>query len=167
MADIEKVIDAYVAIDTIPGEATSTGFEKQIQIYDFVHGIRQEPSSTRSSAGAQATGRVDTGRITFSKNVDAATPQLMMACAEGRHINKIKFSFTRAGTKQNTYYTVTLEDSLITSVRQQAGNTDIVHEEVELYFRKIEWEYFQTDQKGGGISGSQVTGWDSGKNTVV
>lgn len=167
MADIEKVIDAYVNIDTIPGEAMSKGFEKQIQIYDFSHGIRQEPSSTRSSAGAQATGRVDTGRITFSKNVDAATPQLMLACAEGRHINKIRFSFTRAGTVQNIYYTVTLEDSLITNVGQHAGDRDVVHEEVELYFRKIEWEYFQTDQKGGGVSGSQVTGWDSGKNASV
>ena len=167
MATREHVIDAYVKIDTIPGEATSKGFENQIEIHDFSHSISQEPSSSKSSTGAQASGRVETGRITFRKDVDFATPQLMQACAEGRHIANIKFSFTRAGTKQNTYYTVALTDCLITRVSQHASSQDIVNEEVELYFKKIQWEQFKTSQTGGGIQGSQLTGWDSSLNTIA
>lgn len=165
-----QMMDAYVEIDTIPGEALTAGFEGQIQILDYRHSINQTPGQTHSSAGAQATGRVDIGRITFDKIIDSSTPQLMQATCEGRHISRIKFSFNRAGTVQNTYYTVTLEDALITQVSHNAqgnGADEIVCETIELYFRRIQWEYYQTDQTGGGISGSEVTGWDASTNTII
>lgn len=167
----KTMMDAYVKIENIAGEAQADGFKQWIQITDYKHSVRQGVSSTRSSAGSQATGRVDVGQIRFEKLVDAATPQLMASCCDGQHIGDIEFVFTRAGgSQQNKYYSVKLKDSLISEVTQHArahGDDEVMTEEVVLYFRTIEWEYTQTSQTGGGISGAQAAGWDAASNTLL
>lgn len=162
--------DGYVSIETIPGESTAAGFEDQINIRDFHVKVTQTPSTLKNVKHAQATGRAELHEIEFTKQVDSSSPQLIIACAEGRHIPKAEFSFTRAGSTQQTYYKVILTDLLITEVDQLASHEvddDLIREQVRLYYRQAEWEYFQTDQVGGGISGSERVGWNQGANAPV
>lgn len=167
---MSSMMDAYLKLSTVVGESSTQGFEEQIQIINFRHEMRQTASMSHSSQGNNLTGRVDIGRISFEKTVDISSPNLAKACAEGRHMEEALFSFTRAGSRQNVYYTIKLRNVVISRLSQNArsyGDDELVTEEVELFFDKIEWEYFQTSPAGGHILGSMATGWDARHNTAI
>ena len=87
----------YMMIDGIQGESTSTGFENQIEILSFSHGISHPGSRSRSTAGGLSEGVATHGDFSIVKQLDKASPLLARHCSDGRHLKEIVITLVRSG----------------------------------------------------------------------
>lgn len=155
--------DAYLKIEGMDGEATDEGHEKWIELLSYSHGVQQEGTST-SAGGAHTSGRVDHGDIVVSKLADTSSPELLLACCNGKSHGTATIEFCRAGEAKVTFMKVELTDVVIGSVRPYAaGGADFPGEDVTLKYGTIKWTYTKTNMRGG-AEGDVVTGWDLAKN---
>ncbi|NWC84349.1 type VI secretion system tube protein Hcp, partial [Pseudomonas putida] len=65
--------DAYIQIDTIPGEALDEKYKKWIEVIGYDFGVSQSTSATASSAGGATSGRTTVTNFTFRKYLDSAS----------------------------------------------------------------------------------------------
>ncbi|MFO1220119.1 MAG: type VI secretion system tube protein Hcp [Burkholderiaceae bacterium] len=153
----------YLKLDGITGASTSERHKGEIDISSYAQAFRNAVNfGFGSGAGA---GRVSCGDITVLKNIDRATPDLIMHVTTGRHIAQGTITFTRAGEQPIDYYVVKLRDVLIDAVEQidppgEAGLT----EKVSMKVRQFQFTY--TPQSATGQAGTPITfGWDCASNT--
>ena len=93
-------------------------------VYGVAVGV-ERPTDVVAGAGA-ATGRARFADVALAKALDAATPQLWAAVAEGRRLSRVELAlcppaascdFTAGGTPSpDAYLVYTLEDALITGL---------------------------------------------------
>jgi type VI secretion system secreted protein Hcp len=96
------------------GTLSNSNHENEIQVQAFKMGmmVPKDPQS------GQPTGRrIHTG-VTFTKVVDKSSPMIMQALATGEQIKQATFKFFRTSPsgEQEHYYTLELEEALITEV---------------------------------------------------
>ncbi len=114
--------------------------EIQVQAFKLNMTVPKDPQS------GQPTGRrIHTG-LSFTKVMDKSSPMIMQALATGEQIKKATFKFFRTSSSgdQEHYYTVELEEALITDVTPwfpnalDPSNAAISHmEDVTLSYKKI------------------------------
>ena len=93
--------------------------------------------------------------LTFTHQIDSASPLLLKACATGEHLRDARITFRKAGGGQQDFLTVTMTDVRITSVTMSASaEADTTLEEVVLAFAKVDLEY--TPQKADGSAGAGI-----------
>ena len=158
--------DAYLNIAGIKGDCTDKSHEGQIKIISFGHSVAQKLSGDVAASGYRTGGGCEHGYVSFSKQLDLASPVLYQKCSAGDNLDTAEFSFYRAAGTKTKYLTVKLSNVNIAniSVRQDQG-MNFPEEVVELAYQKIEWTYTGTDSTGkptGDSSGS----WDLGTNTT-
>jgi len=159
----------FVKIDGIPGESTDATFAGQIEILSYSHQMSQSGGAVTSRHGGETGSRVDLGDFVITKVVDTASPNLYKYCATGKHIPTIVMSLTSANDTAHVYKTVTLTDSVVSSV-QQGGSSNSEgsrpSESVSFRYSKIEWAYTPFDNTGK--AGAAVkAGWDASTNKAV
>jgi type VI secretion system secreted protein Hcp len=97
-------------------------------------------------------GKVQVHDLSFTKYVDSATPQLMLFCANGKHLKKAELFIRRAaGEKAGglEYLKITMEEIIISSLSTGgSGGEDRFTENVTLNFANVKLEY--TPQKDDG-----------------
>jgi len=102
-------------------------------------------------------GKVSVHDLVVTKKVDKASPNLFLACAKGKHIDKAVLTIAKAGgDKQLDYYTITMENLMITSFSNQTGSTEI-DEVITLKFSNVELSYQPQDSKSGAAKGGAVS----------
>jgi type VI secretion system secreted protein Hcp len=153
-------LDTFMQIDGVEGEALDDKHKNWIELLSFSHGMTQPVSSTRSSAGGAATGRVDHGDFTITKYVDKASPKLYDAISTGKPFKKVKIECCRAGGSQVKYFEITLEEVLISSISMSSGGGDVPTESVSLNYSKIEWVYTQQKRADGSGGGNVAAKYD-------
>jgi type VI secretion system secreted protein Hcp len=86
----------------------------------------------------------------------------------GKTIPRAKFEFMRADGNGNpiTYYTVELENVMISGVNPSSGDSGIVSEHIFLAYSKIKWKYTKQSVRGG-TDGNSAGGWDCASNKSV
>ena len=114
--------------------------EIQVQAFKLNMTVPKDPQS------GQPTGRrIHTG-VTFTKVLDKSSPMIMQALATGEQIKTATFKFFRTSSsgEQEHYYTIELEEALITDVTPwfpnalDTSNAAISHmEDVSLSYKKI------------------------------
>ncbi len=148
--------DAYLLIDGIPGESTDDAHPEWIQVLSYNHGVIQPPSSA-SGTGGRTGGRADFQEFSFVKTLDAATPDLAIYCASGKHIPSIEVELCLATGDKHTFMKYIMEDCVISGVRpggsSDGGETRPL-EDVSFVYGKIKWEYTPIDQTGA--AGSKI-----------
>jgi type VI secretion system secreted protein Hcp len=152
--------DAFLKVDGIEGESPDSKHSKEIQLLSFSFGADQPASS--SSGGGAGTGKVNMHDLSVLKQVDKASPKLLVACATGQHIASAVLTARKAGGDQQDYMTVTLSDVVISSVQasgQAAGGDGAPSEQVSLNFTKINFEY-KEQGKDGSLKGTVAGGFD-------
>jgi type VI secretion system secreted protein Hcp len=159
--------DTFVQISGIEGESTDEKHPGWIEVITFDTGIRQQASSTASSAGGGSSERADFTALTFSKLVDKASPKLALACAAGTHIDTIVLEIYRAGGEKLKYMEYKLSNCLITSVVTAADPGEFPAEIISVDFGKILWTYTQQRRSGGTAAGQIAGGWNREKNRKV
>src|SRR5690348_15275823 len=153
------VVDYFLKLDGIDGEATDHKHGKEIEVESWSWGEVQSGTSAHGSGGG--AGKVSMQDFHFTMHVNKASPKLMLACATGEHIKKAVLTCRKAGKEQHEFYKITLSDLLVSSFQTGgSGQADIVPvDQVSLNFAKIEWEY-KEQKPDGSLGGSVKAGYD-------
>ena len=133
-------IDLFAKIGDIKGESQDGTFKDQIEIFSWSWGVSQTGSMGQGSGGG--TGKASFTDFSFVHNMDKATPNLMKACATGKHYPDATITARKAGEGQKDYMIWKFTDVLITSVAPGGSSGgDAMMETVSMNFSKVELEY--------------------------
>ena len=139
-------VDYFLKIEGIEGESTTVGHEREIQIESFSWGVSNVPI-----VGGGGTGKAVLQDLTMVTRMSKASPKLMLACCTGQGIPSVSFVAERANVEGEalTYFTVTLENAMITSYQTGGSLGDVVPtDQISLNFTKITFEYIPLDENG-------------------
>jgi type VI secretion system secreted protein Hcp len=161
-------IDAYLQIEGIKGESTDEKHKDWIEVSSVSWNVHQPRSTTVSTAGGHTNGRAELSNITFKKLADLSSPILQQTCAAGKTIPRAKFEFMRADGNGNpiNYYTVELENVMISGVTPNSGDGGTITEQVHLAYGRVKWKYTKQAVKGG-TDGNTSGGWDAQANKIA
>lgn len=151
--------DYLLDIDGIKGESHDDKHKDTIEVSSFSWGA-SHPGSF-AAAGGGGTGKVSFQDIHFTTSVNKASPLLGKACATGQHIKKATLFVRKSGGDHEEYYTILLEDVLISSYQSggHEGNNSAPTDQFSLNFAKIEFDYLPQNEKGG-LSGKVAFKYD-------
>ena len=157
-------VDMTINVDGIKGESKLDKHEEEIDVLAYTFGMTQ--TGTFHGGGGGGTGKVNIQDLNLTKFVDKATPELMLACSNGKHIPKAVLTVRKAGETPLDYLTITMEDLLVASVSSGAEHKDDERqkEHVALNFTRIKIEYQEQDKSGGPKGGKATYAWDIEKN---
>ena len=96
----------------------------------------------------------------FTMKINKATPQLILACAEGRHIKSAVLTCRKAGTEQQEFLKYTFTDILISSYQTGGtGQGDVVPiEQVSFNYSQVRCEY-APQKPDGSLEAYSAAGW--------
>lgn len=153
----------YIKIDGIPGEATAKGHENEINVLSYTLGASQPNIQLRGGLGS-AAGRTQFQDLSFTKNVDKASPKLFLALASGQRISSAVLTCERLNADVPFQFLKwTLSNILVSSIKQSESGNDYPTEDVSLNFTKIQETYTQ-QSSAGDVTTPIQTGWDLSKN---
>lgn len=159
-------VDSFLKIDGIKGESTDDKHKDWIEISSFSQGVSQPTSGTASSVGGGTTERCYHQDFSISKEMDISSPDIALACCEGKHVKEVLVELCRAGGAKLPYMKYTMNNVVISSY-SPAGGGGVPTESVTFNYGKIKWEYTQQKRAGGLAGGKKTTGWDLEKNKKV
>jgi type VI secretion system secreted protein Hcp len=146
-----------IRLGDIAGASTVKGHEKEIDVLSFAWGVHVATPVAAGTGAASGKAQFDQLRFTIASSV--ASPQIMLACAQGRHLRDVVLSGRPAEPMKGVGdpVVITLTDVVITDYGTSAASGDLPIEEVALTFQRIKVRL---------VSGAAVTeaGWDVAKN---
>ena len=125
------------------GQSATRQHQNEIQGLQFVSLL----TSPRDAGTGMATGKRQYSPIVFTKEWDAASPQIFEAAATNELLSLVEFDFIRTAPdgREYIYETIKLTDATISSVKHYIGFPDAGEspdsralEDVGITFRKIE-----------------------------
>jgi type VI secretion system secreted protein Hcp len=159
-------VDMFLKLDGITGESQVKGHESEILISSYSLGS-SNASSFNSRGGGSSAGKVSFQDIHFTKNVDKASPNLMLHCCNGKHISTGILTLRKAGETPVDYLKLTLTDVLVSSYQTGGnGGGQLPMEQVSFSFGKLEVEY-KPQRPDGSFDTSVLAGWDLKLNTAI
>ncbi len=157
-------IDIFLSIEDIKGESVDDKHKDEIDILSWSWGMTNEGSA--ALGGGQGAGKVNVQDMSFTKFVDKASADLLLACASGQRVRDATLFVRRSGERPLEYLIVKMSDILVTSVQQDgdAGQEqEAANESFAFNFAKVEWKYIPQNDKGD-PGEPKVFGWDIAKN---
>ena len=133
-------MDIFAKIGDIKGESLDGTFKDQIEIFSWSWGVSQTGSASYGTGAGQ--GKAAFSDFSFVHNLDKASPNLMKACATGKHYPEATITARKAGEGQKEYLIFKFSEVFVTNVSPAASNAgDAVQEQVSMQFSKVELEY--------------------------
>jgi type VI secretion system secreted protein Hcp len=135
------------------GNIYQEGHENEILVQAFSHEVTV-PTDVQSG---QPTGQRMHKPLVITKVFDKASPLLYVALCTGERLNKCMLKWYRTSTSgtQEHYFTIELEDAIITQIKSRMPNCQdpsqahFTHlEDVSFSYRRIKWTH-----EAGGTSG--------------
>ncbi|MEP7281923.1 MAG: type VI secretion system tube protein Hcp [Rubrivivax sp.] len=142
-------VDMFLKIETIDGETVDKQMKDKtaIDVLAWSWGVSQ--SGTTHMGGGGGAGKASFQDISVTKYVDSASHALLLGCATGEHFTKATLTVRKAGTTQQPYITITMDEVIVSSVSTGgSGGEDRLTENISLNFAKVKFEYFYQDDKG-------------------
>ena len=154
--------DIFIKIGDIKGESHDDKHKDEIDVLSWSWGITN--TGSMGYGGGGGTGKASFSEIHFTHQIDKASPNLMQACAGGKHIPDATLTMRKQGDKPQEYLIIKLSDVIITSVQDSGSDgSGVPTESVALQFIKMDLEY--KPQKADGSLDSGVSfKWDVKKN---
>ena len=176
------LFDAFLKLDGIKGESADAKHKGEIDIYSFSWGMAQ--TGVSATGGGGGAGKVKVQDFSITKKTDAASPLLMLNCANGAHIKEANFVVRKAGGEQLEYLKIKLTDVLVSSYKPGSdlesiglllpavqiadkSSDEIPMEHVTLNFAKVEYSYQPQGADGKAQGGPILAGWDVKANQKV
>ncbi|MEJ2156629.1 MAG: type VI secretion system tube protein Hcp [Desulfobacteraceae bacterium] len=156
--------DAFIKFSSIEGESNDDRHKGWIEVLKYGLGKRQHITKAPSSCGGACAGRADFLNLVFKKEIDAATPLLTLACAEGRHIDEVVLDICRAGGEKLSFMQYRFQNCIIQLV-STLGNRNQGLDLVWVDFGKVIWDYTLQSRSHGGPMGHIMAGWDRQTNS--
>lgn len=149
------VVDYFLKIDGIEGEAQDSKHKYEIQLESWSFGAQQR--GTAGVGSGMGAGKVIMGDFHFVMKSNKASPKLFLACADGEHIKKAVLTCRKAGKEQQEYLKWTFSDLLISSYQTGgAAASDVIPlDQISINFTEAQIDY--KEQKADGTLGGAVT----------
>jgi type VI secretion system secreted protein Hcp len=153
----------FIKIGPVQGEAQGDGHKGEIDVLAWSWGMSN--SGSAHVGGGLGSGKVNVQDLSFTKYVDKASPELMLACCNGSHFPDAKLVVNKSGGDAKLpYLTITLAKVLVTSVSTGgSGGEDRLTENVTLNFSKVTVEYTEQTETGAAGAKPKMT-WDISAN---
>lgn len=160
-------VDLFLKMTDIKGESTDSKHSGEVELESWSTGASN--AATFSSGGGGGAGKVVLQDLHIVTKYSAASPNLFLGCASGKHFKEAVIVCRKAGEEQQEFLKITLSNVMISSYQvggQGGGNGSIPMDQFALAFEEIKYEY--KDQKSDGkLGGAATTGWNVKKNTKV
>jgi type VI secretion system secreted protein Hcp len=157
------LFDAFLKIDGIKGESKDAKHKDEIEIESFSWGANQSGTAFGGGGGA---GKASFQDFSFVMQQTKASPQLMLACASGKHIKEAILTARKAGKEQMEFVKFTLSNIVVSGFEQGGSSLaeKLPTDQVSFNFEKLKYEY--QEQRADGSQGDITTGsWDLKKNS--
>lgn len=155
--------DIFIKIGDIKGESLDKDHKDWIEVESWSWGATQQ--GTFHAGGGGGSGKVDVHDFVFTKFMDVASPDLFLACANGKHHKTVEFKARKAGEKPLVYLEYKFEDAIISSIQKAGADGDNrPTESISLNFRKLEMTYNTQEASGAKGKSPKIT-WDISAHT--
>ena len=160
-------VDMFIKIGDVKGEARDKAHVDEIDVLAWSWGMAQ--SGSMHMGGGGGAGKVNINDLSFTKYVDKASPNLMMACSGGKHYPEAKLTVRKAGgDSQVEYLVITLKEVLVSSLNTGgSGGEDRLTENVSLNFAQVLVDYQPQKEDGAKDGGPIKYGWNIRENVKV
>lgn len=134
-------VDYFLKIEGVEGGSMDERHKGEIELESFSWS-KNEPGLQQSSAGAGGgAGKVNVQDFHFVMKVNKASPELMLACATGKHFKEAVLTVRKAGREQQEFLKWEFKDIFVTSY-QTGGSGDIIPtDQITINFAEIAVEY--------------------------
>lgn len=140
-------VDMFIKINGVDGESKDHAHTDEIDVLAWSWGMSQ--SGSFHVGGGGGSGKVNIQDISFTKWVDKATPNLLMRCSKGTHIDDATLVVRKAGDSPLEYITIEMKKIMVTSVSTGgSGGEDRLTENVTLNFAHVQVTYKGQDDAG-------------------
>lgn len=158
-------VDMFIKIGDLKGEARDKTHAGEIDVLAWSWGASN--SGSAHVGGGAGAGKVNVQDLSFTKYIDKSSPDLLLACCNGKHFPEAKLVVRKAGENPLEYLTITLNDLIVTSVSTGgSGGEDRLTENVTLNFSKVKVNYVEQTEKGAAGAKPQM-GWDVAANVKL
>jgi len=155
-------VDMFLELDGVKGESVDKAHKGKIDILSWNWGLQNSGTFHHGSGGG--AGKASFNDISITKYIDAASPNIMLFCANGKHFAKGKIIVRKAGENPLEYLTVEFEKAMVANYRTGgSGGEERLTESVTLNFAKVKVEYVTQAEKGGKGT-PHAFAWDIGAN---
>lgn len=159
-------VDMFFKMDPIKGESGDKDHKETIDVLAWSWGLSN--SGSAHMGGGAGAGKVNVQDLSFTKYVDSATPNLLLACCNGKHFDKAELFVRKAGETPVEYLHLEFEELLVASVSTGgSGGEDRLTENVTLNFGKVKWTYVPQDKAGKAGTKVGPLGWDIPQNIKI
>jgi type VI secretion system secreted protein Hcp len=158
-------VDMFAKIGDIKGESRDDKHKGEIDVLAWSWGMNQTGSG--HTGGGAGTGKVQVNDLSLTKYIDMATPDLMLACCNGKHYPEAKLTVRKAGENPLEYVVITMQDVIITGVQTGgSGGEDKLTENVTLNFAKVKVDYKEQTATGT-VGATPSMGWNVATNAKM
>src|SRR2546421_4666432 len=141
-------VDMFIKIGDLKGESRDNKHKDEIDILAWSWGMSN--SGSAHTGGGAGAGKVNVEDLSFTKYLDKSSPDLMLACCNGKHYTDAQLIVRKAGEKPLEYVKITLTEVMITAVTTGgSGGEDRLTENVTLNFAQVKVDYVEQTPTGG------------------
>lgn len=149
-------MDMFMKIGDLKAESKDKTHKEEMDVLAWSWGMSN--SGSAHTGGGMGAGKVNVQDLSFTKYIDKSSPDLMLACCNGKHIAEAKLTVRKAGETPLEYLIITLTDLIVTSVSTGgSGGEDRLTENVSLNFAKVKVEYTEQTPTGGEAAKPKMT----------
>lgn len=150
-------VDYFLKLDGVEGESADKAHPKEIVLDSFSFGVS---TPVGNGAGGGGAGKPSFSDLSATAKLSKVSPTLYLASASGQHLKSALISVRKSGGKDLTdFYTVKLEDVVITSLKTGGTTAELPGESVTLNFSKVTWSY-KTQKADGSYDATITKSWD-------
>lgn len=160
-------VDIFLKLGDIKGESRDQAHRDEIDITEWAWGLSQSGSMHNGTGGG--AGKVDIANLNLKKPLDKSSPNLMMACASGKHYLEARLVVRKAGGSSPVeYLVIILKEVMVASYSTNADQTgDVIHDSFELNFATVEVSYQPQKADGGKDGGPVKFSWNIRQNVKM
>lgn len=158
-------VDMFLELEGVKGESVDKVHKGKIDILAWSWGLSNTGTLHHGSGGG--AGKANFQDISITKFIDAASPTLMLYCANGKHFATGKLIVRKAGENPLEYLVLDLTKAMVSSYSTGgSGGEERLTENVTLNFAQVKVEYVTQTEKGGKGT-PQAFGWNIAENVKV
>jgi type VI secretion system secreted protein Hcp len=155
-------VDMFIKIGDLKGESKDAVHKTEIDVLAWSWGVSN--SGSAHTGGGAGAGKANVQDLSLTKYIDLSSPDLLLACCNGKHFPEATLTVRKAGEMPLEYLKIKLTEVLVTSVSTGgSGGEDRLTENVTLNFAKVNLDYIEQTEKGA-QGGKPKMGWDIAAN---